>query len=127
MRLARHNVTEKPAVLRPLSDRDLFRCAAIHHVEHLVSKSMCVPIHMLRSKKRGSPIVCFARHVAMYLAHVGLSLSLNEVGMVFGRDRTTVQYACRSVEDERDDAVLDALLDMLELELIEWRKHWDCA
>lgn len=47
------------------------------------------------------------RHLAMYVAHVVLQLSLTEIGVAFGRDRTTVRYACGVVEDRRDDAAYD--------------------
>ncbi len=51
----------------------------------------------------------------MYLAHVAFGLSLTAVGMGFGRDRTTVAYACHKIEDRRDNSAFDAALDCLEL------------
>lgn len=54
------------------------------------------------------------RHVAMYVCHVTLQLTLTEVGMVFGRDRTTATHACHRVEDLRDDPEFDTLLDHVE-------------
>jgi hypothetical protein len=56
----------------------------------------------------------FARQIAMYLAHVGFGLSMAEIGKAFGRDRTTVVHACHLVEDRRDEACFDDLLDHLE-------------
>jgi len=50
----------------------------------------------------------------MYLAHVVLGLNYREVGELFRRDRTTAAYACRLVEDRRDDPAIDIRLDMLE-------------
>ena len=44
-----------------------------------------------------------ARQLAMYLCHVLLGMTLTQVGQFFGRDRTTVAYACALVEDMRDD------------------------
>lgn len=51
----------------------------------------------------------------MYLAHVIYGLSLVGVGVGFGRDRTTVAYACHMVEDARDDPAFDAALAGLEI------------
>jgi chromosomal replication initiation ATPase DnaA len=55
-----------------------------------------------------------ARHIAMYLSHVALGQSLSAVGTAFGRDRTTVSYACGLIEDMRDDPKIDLELDRLE-------------
>lgn len=63
---------------------------------------------------RGRAEVALARQVAMYLSHVALGLSLTDVGRLFRRDRTTVAHACAVVEDRRDDAVFDRVLDLLE-------------
>jgi chromosomal replication initiation ATPase DnaA len=46
----------------------------------------------------------------MYVSHVVLRLSMNEVGLGFGRDRTTVLHACHLVEDLRDDEDFDRLV-----------------
>lgn len=43
----------------------------------------------------------------MYLSHVVLGRSLVEIGEIFGRDRTTVSYACALIEDMRDDPQFD--------------------
>lgn len=56
----------------------------------------------------------FARQIAMYLAHVGFGISMADVGKIFGRDRTTVVHACHVIEDRRDEARFDDLLDHLE-------------
>jgi hypothetical protein len=56
----------------------------------------------------------FKRQIAMYLAHVGFGLSMAEIGRAFGRDRTTVVHACHLIEDRRDEARFDGLLDHLE-------------
>lgn len=48
--------------------------------------------------------------ISMYLCHVGLRLPQAAVGRGFGRDRTTVSYACSVVEDRRDDPGYDAFV-----------------
>lgn len=69
--------------------------------------------HLAQLSRSGARI-CFARQVAMYLAHVACRMTLTEVGRLFGRDRTTVAHACAVVEDRRDEVALDRALDLLE-------------
>ena len=70
----------------------------------------------IESPRRENAVVARARHVAMYLAHTSLSLTLSETGTAFGRDRTSVAYAMRRIEDARDaPAFDDMLLSMEEL------------
>lgn len=68
----------------------------------------------LRHPGRASSAVCRVRQIAMYVAHVALGYSMREVGDGFGRDRTTVLYACHQVEDLRDDAEFDAMVAAME-------------
>jgi chromosomal replication initiation ATPase DnaA len=57
----------------------------------------------LLSGRRCSQEVAASRQLAMYLVHVLLGRTYEQVGGIFGRDRTTVSYACARVEDRRDD------------------------
>lgn len=50
---------------------------------------------------------CHVRQIAMYVCHVTLQISLSDIGLAFGRDRTTVGHACNVVEDRRDVAGFD--------------------
>ena len=61
-----------------------------------------------------SRAAAFARQIAMYLAHVGFGIPMAAIGKTFGRDRTTVVQACHLIEDRRDEARFDDLLDHLE-------------
>jgi chromosomal replication initiation ATPase DnaA len=54
------------------------------------------------------------RQVAMYVAHVVLRLNMADIGRAFGRDRTTVLYACQLIEDLRDDDEFDRIITMTE-------------
>lgn len=65
----------------------------------------------LHQPSRGPAPTAFARQVAMYLAHVHLGLTMRDAGGLFGRDRTTAAHACRKVEDRRDDAAVDRLVE----------------
>lgn len=68
---------------------------------------------LLAPTRRG-PRIAKARQALMYLAHVLLGLSLNQVGRAFGRDRTTAAHACRVIEEQREDPGFDRRLDELE-------------
>lgn len=63
---------------------------------------------------RGSRRVCGARHLAMYLAHVAVGRQYLQVARLFGRDRTTVMWACALIEDRREDPAFDAHVSTLE-------------
>lgn len=60
-----------------------------------------------------------ARQTSMYLAHVVGQLTLNEVAILFRRDRTTVSHACVNIEDRRDSPLFDLQLDYMEKRLRE--------
>lgn len=68
----------------------------------------------LRHPGRSTLSVSRVRQIAMYVTHVSLGLSMREVGHGFGRDRTTVLYACHQIEDMRDDTEFDAIVGMVE-------------
>lgn len=68
----------------------------------------------LRRPGRSTLDVTRVRQVAMYVGHVVLRLSMSDVGRGFGRDRTTVLYACHLIEDMRDDADFDRVVATME-------------
>jgi chromosomal replication initiation ATPase DnaA len=68
----------------------------------------------LRKSGRSSMGVSRVRQVAMYVAHVVLRLNMADIGKAFGRDRTTVLYACHLIEDLRDDDEFDRIITMTE-------------
>lgn len=76
--------------------------------------AFAVPVGELQAATRRSAYVAFARQSAMYLAHVAFGVNLSAVGRAFGRDRTTAAYACRQIEDRRDDPAVDHVLASLE-------------
>lgn len=86
-----------------------------HLIEEIVADIFEVEIAALRGPTRGRARSALARQVAMYIAHVGLSLTLTEVGNLFGRDRTTVAHACQVVERRRDDDQFDEAVVLLEM------------
>lgn len=68
----------------------------------------------LRRAGRSTAEVVRVRQIAMYVAHVALGISMKDVGRGFNRDRTTVAYACHTVEDLRDNEEYDRLVAMTE-------------
>lgn len=54
------------------------------------------------------------RQIAMYVTHVSLGLAMNDIARGFGRDRTTVLYACHLIEDLRDDVEFDRIVQTVE-------------
>jgi chromosomal replication initiation ATPase DnaA len=83
----------------------------------LVAQEKRIPIRLLMHKSRCRMGTARARQLAMYLCHVALGRSLQEVGDIFGRDRTTVSYACALMEDMRDDRSFDDAVSALELRI----------
>ena len=68
----------------------------IEHVIKITSDVTGVPVADLVSKRR---LNSDERHVAMYLAVRLLGCSYPEVGRAFGRDHTTVMYACKKIDN----------------------------
>jgi hypothetical protein len=67
---------------------------------------------LVRRERRRT--ACHIRQIAMYVCHVSLSLPMSEIGIAFGRDRTTVSHACARVEDRRDDRAFDEFVGTVE-------------
>lgn len=87
---------------------------ACNDVIALVARAKNVPIRLLVHRRRGAVPVARARQLAMYLSHVVLGRTLADIGESFGRDRTTVSYACALIEDMRDDSQFDEEVAELE-------------
>jgi chromosomal replication initiation ATPase DnaA len=73
-----------------------------------------VPSKEIRRPGKTQFAVSRVRQIAMYVAHVALQLNFAEIGRGFGRDRSTVQHACHTVEDLRDDAEFDIVIARIE-------------
>ena len=80
----------------------------------LAASAFGVPAAEVLSHRRASRRVSSVRQIGMYLAHTSVGLPLAIVAGHFGRDRTTASYACRLVEDRRDDKKFDA--ELIEIE-----------
>lgn len=70
--------------------------------------------HDLRQANRCSQSIARVRQIAMYLCNTTLGISLTDIGKAICRDRTTVSHAVQLIEDLRDDAEFDAIIDQVE-------------
>lgn len=68
----------------------------------------------LRAPGRGSRPVARVRQIGMYVAHVVMQVPMADVGRAFGRDRSTVTYACHLVEDLREDRDFEDVISAVE-------------
>lgn len=104
-----------PSGFRPLPKRrDEAKLEACECLIDIVSALFSVSSKELRKPGRTALPVSRVRQIAMYVAHVVLSMTMSDVGAGFGRDRTTVQHACQVIEDLRDDAEFDSLVQVVE-------------
>lgn len=83
----------------------------------LAATAVQVPFDALMHDRRRDRRCSSARALAMYLAHVGLGLSMSRVARDFGRHRSTVAYACRMIEERREVAGWDDRVAVLEDEV----------
>lgn len=91
--------------------------SAVRHAATLVALHTNIDVSMIFHASRCRINTARARQLAMYLAHVVLGESLTDIGLAFGRDRTTVSYACNLIEDMRDDVDFDREVTELEMHL----------
>ena len=80
----------------------------------LAAAALGTPAEKISSSARATK-VAFARQVAMYLAYVGFGMSLGRVAAAFGRDRSTIAYACRLMEERREEPAFDRWMESLEV------------
>jgi chromosomal replication initiation ATPase DnaA len=102
-----HRPTRRKHLARPSCDQ----------VIALVAREKNVSEQAITSRRRNLLPIARARQLAMYLSHVVLGHTLADIGEVFGRDRTTVSYACALIEDMRDDPQFDDEVSGLEQQI----------
>ena len=93
---------------------DNWIAAHLHLAEGYVSRAYCIKPADFYLSTRGRAHVAEARQLLMYLAHIEIGLSTAEVAGRYGRDRTTVTYAVRAIEERREDPGFDALVCQIE-------------
>lgn len=83
-------------------------------VQATVSHIMGVPLNDLCAPTRRRPPASLARQMAMYLCHVVFEIGISDAARAFDRDPSTVAHAVRRVEEMREDAEFDRMLQMFE-------------
>jgi chromosomal replication initiation ATPase DnaA len=92
---------------------------AARHAAEVASQALGVPVNRILSLGRGTVEAAYARHVAMYLCHVCLQMSLSRIAFAFGRDRSSVAHASHGIEDRRDEPQFDLWIGSLETVLLQ--------
>jgi chromosomal replication initiation ATPase DnaA len=75
------------------------------------------PEYML-GPSRGSRYLSSARQDLYYLLHIAFGMSFTHISSKVARDRTSVSYGVRQVEERRDNADIDRALHFAELALM---------
>ncbi|MET3791755.1 helix-turn-helix domain-containing protein [Aquamicrobium terrae] len=88
----------------------------------LVANETGISVAQITAPTRVSAKASRSRQLAIYLARVCLSITLTDIGRLFGRDRATVIHACALIEDQRDDPAFDAFVTNLEAAIAEWQR-----
>ncbi|HEV7433693.1 MAG TPA: helix-turn-helix domain-containing protein, partial [Pseudorhizobium sp.] len=96
-------------LVRPVSDREVCRL-----VRQMVAELILLFGDRILCRRDRRRMACHVRQISMYICHVALSMPQHDIGVAFGRDRTTVGHACHVVEDRRDDPVFDDFVSAAE-------------
>lgn len=99
----------QPPLTRRMSDRSICRI-----VRQMVSELLLLLGDRVMVRRDRRRLACHVRQISMYVCHVALRMPQQDIGVAFGRDRTTVSHACHVVEDRRDDRVYDEFVSAAE-------------
>jgi hypothetical protein len=102
---------QAPAIGHPGSLPPRMICRIVGHMTSEIFGLVASRVQLRRDRRR---TLCHVRQIAMYVCHVALRIPLQEIGLAFGRDRTTVGHACHVVEDRRDDPAFDEFVGTVE-------------
>lgn len=108
------SITETIFTNPPVGPRDELALDLCEGMIDITAALFNVSSKEIRKPGRTTLGVSRVRQVAMYVAHVVLRLNMTDIGRAFGRDRTTVMYACHLIEDLRDDEDFDRIITMTE-------------
>jgi chromosomal replication initiation ATPase DnaA len=89
----------------------------LYLVQKVVVDAAAVSLAELQAPTRGSAQVARARQRVMYLAHTVFGLRISAIARECNRHHSTVAYACRLVEEQRDDPAVDRTITALEEKL----------
>ncbi|WP_328286603.1 helix-turn-helix domain-containing protein [Pseudorhizobium marinum] len=99
----------QPPLTRRMSDRSICRI-----VRQMVSELLLLLGDRVMVRRDRRRLACHVRQISMYVCHVALRMPQQDIGVAFGRDRTTVSHACHVVEDRRDDRIYDEFVSAVE-------------
>lgn len=80
----------------------------------ILSICFSVPGREIRQMGRSATAIARVRQIGMYVCHVAIGMTMQEVAIGFQRDRSTVVHACHLIEDMRDDSDFDILVGTVE-------------
>ena len=134
MRVAATTFSDDFSLQRPFRQRvrnlrlaRLRRDREVYLLTRTVARARGLPLRQMLASGRGKADEAGARQLAMYLAHVLLGRRQDAIGLLFGRDTSTVSYACRVIEDLRDDPVIEAEIAQIESRLPTAAEDRDAA
>ncbi len=76
---------------------------AVAQVTGVRLAALCGPV-------RGDVRSAFARQTAMYLCRLVFAMSLADIALAFGRDRSTAKHAIQRIEEAREHPEIDRRL-----------------
>ena len=100
--------------LQSLPTTDRGRGVSCRFVQMLADEMVALAGDRIQLRRDCRRTRCHTRQIAMYVCHVALQIPQSDVGAAFGKDRSTVGYACSVVEDRRDNRAFDHFVSALE-------------
>ena len=100
--------------LQSLPTTDRGRGVSCRFVQVLADEMVALAGDRIQLRRDCRRTRCHTRQIAMYVCHVALQIPQSDVGAAFGKDRSTVGYACSVVEDRRDNRAFDDFVSALE-------------
>lgn len=84
----------------------------------IVCKALNISIEEFNSSSRLSHLTR-ARAIAAYFLRRDTILTFSQIGFLLGRDRTTVMYLIKRVEDRKYDPLLDKMFKIVDRAMIK--------
>lgn len=80
----------------------------------ILSVCFSIPSREIRQIGRNATAISRVRQIGMYVCHVAIGMTMQDVAFGFMRDRSTVVHACHLIEDMRDDSEFDTIVSTIE-------------
>ncbi|WP_234902456.1 hypothetical protein [Agrobacterium larrymoorei] len=85
-----------------------------HIVRQCTLEMYCLIAQETPQGRNGRHAAKHIRQIAIYVCHVGLSLSITQVALCFGRDQATIRSCCLIVEERRENPGFDEFVTAIE-------------